>query len=72
MGDLLTVSFEEQKEIVDGLQTEIEGLKIEYDELNNKGNLTAQEQEKLKMLERQLAIKKELLSIEEKVQEVYY
>lgn len=70
--DYLNVTLEEQQEIVDGLQTEIEGLRIEYDELNSKGNLTAQEEAKLKMLERQLAVKKELLSVEEKVQEVYY
>ena len=59
-------SFEEQKEIVNDLTSEVEGLRIEYDALFNKGNLTDGEQRKLEILERQLEVQKELLAVENK------
>lgn len=36
--DHLVVTMEEQQEIVDNLRNEVEDLRVEYDELNNKGN----------------------------------
>lgn len=63
--DHLNVTLEEQQEIVDNLNADISELQTQYDELHGKGNLTAEEERRLEILERQLEIKKELLAIEQ-------
>lgn len=64
--DYLNVTFEEQQEIVDGLNDKISTLQSEYDELAGKGNLTEQEKNRLAMLDRQLEVQNELLKVEMK------
>ena len=62
--DALTTSFAEQQEIVSNLISEIQSLQSEYDTLFEKTNRTDAENATLKVLEAQLAVKKELLAIE--------
>lgn len=65
--DAMTVSLEEQQDVVNGLSTEMDGLNSEIDELEQKretGNITQIEQERLELLERQLAVKQEIFRLE--------
>ena len=69
--DAVTVSLEEQKEIVENISGKIATLSSEYETLNNKissGTATQQEQEKLSLLEKQLDIQNKLYEIELKRQ----
>lgn len=62
--EALTVSFEEQQEVVDALSTNISTLQEEYDTLKAKDNRTDQENEYLGYLQRELDVQKELYKIE--------
>ena len=59
--DLLTVSFEEQKEIVNDLSNEVNDLQSEYDKLKANPSVNGS---KLSALKRELEIKKDILEIE--------
>lgn len=59
--DLLTVSFEEQKEIVNDLSNEVNELQSEYDKLKDDPSVNGN---KLSALKRELEIKKDILEIE--------
>lgn len=70
--DAVTVSLEEQKEIVNELKTEIDGYNSEIEELESKqssGDLTSAEQNRLEILKQQLAVKQQLYNL--KLQEQY-
>lgn len=64
--DNITVSFAEQKKVVDDLTGEVQSLQSEYDQLSSKNFLTDEEQKKLKILEQQLKTKKDILALEQK------
>lgn len=68
--DALTISLEEQKEIVDGLKGEINTLTSEYDALKEKTDLTEADETRLKILEKQIEANKILLRQEAEKQ--YY
>jgi hypothetical protein len=57
--DLLTISLEEQKEIVNALSTEVSTLQSEYDKLNSTDNKTEEQEKYLKLLEREIELKKQ-------------
>lgn len=61
--DKLTVSFKEQQEIVANLNSEINSLETEYEQLKNTKNRTPEQEHYLKLLEEELEIKKELSRI---------
>lgn len=66
--DKVNVTIEEQRELVENLQTEIDGLRSEYEKLAGQDNLTEKEQRRLKILENELYLKEKLLEIEKKRQ----
>lgn len=66
--DKVNVTIEEQREIVENLQTEMDGLRSEYEKLSSQDNLTEKEQRRLKILENELYLKQKLLEIETKRQ----
>lgn len=66
--DKVNVTIEEQREIVENLQTEIDGLRSEYEKLSSQDNLTEKEQGRLKILENELYLKQKLFEIEQKRQ----
>lgn len=66
--DKVNVTIEEQRELVENLQTEMDGLRSEYEKLSSKDNLTEKEQRRLKILENELYLKQKLLEIETKRQ----
>lgn len=67
--DQVTVTLEEQKEVVSNLSSEISSLQSEYEQLSSKTDLTDAEQRKLELLQAQLAVKKEQIALEAKKQE---
>ncbi|MDD4780932.1 MAG: phage tail tape measure protein, partial [Tissierellia bacterium] len=64
--DAMNVSFKEQQEIVATLSSEINTLQTEYDSLNANKNRTAEQERYLKLLEKELEYKKQLLEQETK------
>lgn len=62
--DALTTSLEEQKEIVEGLQGEINSLTSEYDALKGQEDLSEADEKRLKILEKQIEANKILLKQE--------
>ncbi len=64
--DALTTSLKEQKEIVETLNSELQVLQSEYDNLKANPNRTEEQTKYLGLLEKELEIKKELLKIETK------
>ena len=62
--DAVTVSLEEQKEIVSNLSGEIENLRSEYEQLSSKDDLTDKEKRKLEILEAQIKANETLLQQE--------
>ena len=71
--DKSIVTFKEQKEIVDELSESIKGLQSEYDALSANENRTTEQENYLKLLEKELEIEKELLAIEaEKLVEEFF
>lgn len=59
--DLLTVSFDEQKKIVEDLTSEVNDLQSEYDKLKTYPSVNGN---KLSALKRELEIKKDILEVE--------
>ncbi|MEG1563290.1 MAG: hypothetical protein RR365_06140, partial [Bacteroides sp.] len=64
--DALTTSFDEQKEIVASLKSEIQSLQSEYEALSGKPNKTEQESAYLDVLRAEIELKKQDLIIEAK------
>lgn len=62
--DMLTVSLEEQKTIVDELSGKVSELSSEYDQLKQKSDKTEEEEHYLKLLEYELELQKEALKLE--------
>lgn len=62
--DALTTSLKEQKEIVEGLQGEINSLTSEYDALKAQEDLSEADEKRLKILEKQIEANKILLKQE--------
>ena len=57
--DLLTTSLEEQREIVNTLSTELSNLQSEYDKLKGTDNKTKEQEKYLKLLEKEIELKKQ-------------
>ena len=70
--DKSIVTFEEQKEIVDELSESVKGLQSEYDALSANTDRTADQEEYLILLDKELNIKKDLLKYEAEALEKDY
>lgn len=68
ISEALTVSFEEQTEIVNTLTTEVNSLKDEYETLLNTENRSDQQNNRLNLLKAEIDLQNELLSIEKEKQ----
>ena len=66
--DATTVSFAEQKKMVEDLSGELQSLQSEYDQLSGKNYLTDEEQKKLDILGKQIKAKQDLLELEKKIE----
>lgn len=57
--DYFTVSLSEQKEVVSQLTSDLQSLNSEYDKLKSAGNRTEEQEKYLKLLEKEIQLKKD-------------